>query len=288
MRIKKAVIAAAGFGTRMLPQTKAIPKEMLPVVNKPVIQYIVEELVDSGVEDIVIVTGYHKRSIEDHFDSNFELNAWLQRNGKTKLLEEIDKVHNSANYIYLRQKNNGYGNAMPVKYARPIIGDDPFILLWGDIISHSDRTRRAIKAFEKYKAPIVCATLKDEPDDYKKYGYVRGKAVDNSTLKLEGMIEKPGKSGLSTDLAVMNGYILTKEIFDYIDKLKPNSDGEYCLIDAINDMCSHMSCYAVDISDVEQYDTGNKVNYFRSILEFAKKDEELEKELDKFLSERKK
>ncbi len=287
MEIKKAVIAAAGFGTRMLPLTKAIPKEMLPVINKPAIQYIVEELVAAGIEDIVIVTGYHKRSIEDHFDSLFELNSWLKKNKKTELLHEINKLHNSVNYIYVRQKDNGYGNAMPVKYAKSIIGDDPFILLWGDILAENDRSLRAVKAFEKYNAPIVCSTLKQSKEDYNKYGYVRGENIDKGVIKLDGMIEKPGKAGLSTDLAVMNGYVLTKEIFDYIDKLKPNADGEYCLIDAINEMCANIDCYAIDISDVEQYDTGNKVNYFRTILEFAKKDKELKKELDNFLQENK-
>lgn len=287
MKVKKAIIAAAGFGTRMLPQTKATPKEMLPILNKPVIQYIVEEVVEAGIEDIIIVTGYHKRSIEDHFDHTFQLYDWLKKSKKIQQLEEIKKIADSANFIYIRQKDNGYGNAIPLKVARPIIGEEPFLLLWGDIIADPGRSLKALKAFEKYQSPIFCAVHKEKPEDFDRYGYIEGKQMNDEIWEIEEMIEKPGKKGSKTNLAVMNGYVFTPQIYKYIDKLQPNAKGEYCVIDAINKMCKDIACYGMDMGEIKQYDTGNKQDYIKTNLEFALKDKELKKEILDFLKQNK-
>lgn len=262
MRVKTAIIPAAGFGTRMLPATKAIPKEMLPIGNKPAIQYIVEELSEAGIKHIIIVTGYHKRAIEDHFDNSFELREWLKKTGKTEELEEIDRITNLASFTFIRQKE-GYGNAVPVMAAQHLL-DEPFMLLWGDIISDSRRTKRAIEAFKKYNAPILCATPKRNEEDYKRYGYIDGEVIDDKTYKVNKIIEKPGKLDGHLGLAVMNGYLLTPDIFRYTRNLKPNTKGELCIIDAIAELARNQRLYAIDIDGIEQHDIGNYQSYIQT------------------------
>ena len=239
-KIRKAVIPAAGFGTRFLPQTKAMPKEMLPIVEKPVIQYVVEEAVEAGIEDIVIVTGWNKRSIEDHFDHPYELITRLEEAGKEKQVEVVEKVAEMANSIYIRQKGT-LGNATPIWNARQIIGDEPFMVLFGDdfIISKpKSRARQLIEAYEKYGSSVLSSMRKPSPEDAKRYGYVAGQEVDSGVYKVSDIVEKPGPDNMPSDMAIISGYIFTPEIFDCIDHMNKNkmdvNDGAYEYIDSLN------------------------------------------------------
>src|SRR3990167_1935247 len=204
-KIRKAVIPAAGFGTRFLPQTKAMPKEMLPIVDKPVIQYVVEELVDAGITDIIIVTGYHKRTIEDHFDAaNLDLLENLRQGGEKKkpLLEEIENISKLANFIYVRQKGP-YGNGTPLYNVRHLIGDEPFIYTWSDdfILANPSRFKQMIEVFERYGTSIMGAIRAKTDEDYKRYGFAGGKTLEDGLIEVETLIEKPGREKAPSDLA---------------------------------------------------------------------------------------
>lgn len=282
MKVTKAIIPAAGFGTRMLPQTKAVPKEMLPIIDKPIIQYIVEEVVSAGIKDIIVVTGYHKRAIEDHFDNSYELLEWLKKNKKKELYKEVKHIISMANFIYLRQKGL-YGNAIPIKISKHLIKDEPFLLLWGDIIADYARTKKAIKAFDKYQAPILCGTKTSSKEDLKRYGYVKGKEVKKGLWKVEKIIEKPGTSKGHSNIAIMNGYVLTPDILPLVDELKKDKNGEYCLIEAIDKLAKQRDVFAIDLGETMQYDTGNKIEYLKTIVEFALKDKSVSKEFRDFI-----
>lgn len=286
-KITKAVIPAAGFGTRFLPQTKAMPKEMLPIVDKPVIQYVVEELVDAGVKDIVIVTGYVKRAIEDHFDSpNSELIKNLESAGKTELLEETKRISEMANFIYIRQKGP-YGNATPIKSAKHIVGDEPFLVLWGDefVIAEPSRASQLMAAYEKYDAAILGGMIKDQPEDYNRYGYVKGVQVEDGVWKVEGLVEKPGKDSAPSSLAIVANYLLTPDIFPILDEQKPGKGGEYYLIEAINELAKQKPVYAIEIKDAKYYDTGNKLEYMKTVVELGLKHSGVNGEFKEFLKE---
>ncbi|MFQ6116312.1 MAG: UTP--glucose-1-phosphate uridylyltransferase, partial [bacterium] len=235
-KIKKAVIPAAGFGTRFLPQTKAMPKEMLPVVDKPVIQYVVEEAVAAGIEDIIIVTGWHKRSIEDHFDTHFELEAWLEQSGKKKMLAEVRRISELANFIYVRQKGP-YGNATPVMCARTVIGEEPFAVLWGDefIWAKPPRLKQMIKVYQKYGRPVISG-VRIKRKDLPRYGIARLEPWENekNIFSIKKIVEKPKPSTAPSNLATHGAYILPAEIFLIIENLKPGKGGEIWLVDAID------------------------------------------------------
>ena len=205
-KIRKAVIAAAGFGTRFLPQTKAMPKEMLPLVDKPIVQYVVEELVEAGIEDIVIVTGYHKRSIEDHFDQpSTDLIKNLEQGGESKrpLLEEVKRISEMANIVYVRQKGP-YGNGTPLLNAEHLIGDEPFIYTWSDdfIASEPGEFKQLIAVYEKYQAPVLATISVSRDEDYKRYGFVGGNALEPGVLEATMITEKPGKEAAPSNLEI--------------------------------------------------------------------------------------
>lgn len=275
-KIRKAVIPAAGFGTRFLPQTKAMPKEMLPIVDKPVIQYIVEELVDAGIEDIIIVTGYHKRTIEDHFDSpNLDLIENLRMGGEKKkpLLWEVEKIANMANFIYVRQKGP-YGNGTPLLNAREIVGDEPFIYSWSDdfIVSKPSRFRQLIAAYEKYGCSCLSAWRAKSDEDYTRYGFAGGREIEQGILDVKSTVEKPGLNKAPSDLAYGSGFIFTPQIFKYLDdrmnKLTPGEELYY------NDLFEPMikggnRILAVEIKHGTYYDTGNKLEYMKTVVEFG-------------------
>ncbi|MBP9815910.1 UTP--glucose-1-phosphate uridylyltransferase [Candidatus Woesebacteria bacterium] len=289
-KITKAVIPAAGFGTRFLPQTKAMPKEMLPIVDKPVIQYVVEEAVEAGIEDIVIVTGWNKRSIEDHFDYPYELIMRLQESGKEKQVEVVKSVAEMANFIYIRQKGP-LGNATPIWNARNIIGDEPFMVLFGDdfIISKpKSRARQLIEAYEKYGASVLSSMRKPTPEDSKRYGYVAGQEVDPGVYKVSDIIEKPGPDNMPSDMAIISGYIFTPEIFDCIDHMIKNQmvghGGEYIYTDALNLLRAQgQDVYAKEIENAKYYDTGNKLEYMKTIVELAMGHEEIGEDFKNYL-----
>lgn len=282
-KIKKAVIPAAGFGTRFLPQTKAMPKEMLPIVDKPVIQYVVEELVASGIEDIVIVTGWHKRSIEDHFDYPFELIKMLELQKKDKLLEEVKRTAQLANFIYIRQKGP-YGNGTPVLCAKSVVGDEPFVAIWGDefIYAHPPRAKQCIEVFEKYGDPVISA-VRVPKENVTRYGIVEANNVEKNIWQIKRMIEKPSVDEAPSNLAAHGCYVLTPDIFGVLETLPPGKDGEVWLPDAIRELLKSRPVYACEIKEGKYYDTGNKLEYLKTVVEFALTHKDLNGEFREYL-----
>jgi UTP--glucose-1-phosphate uridylyltransferase len=285
-KIRKAVIPAAGFGTRFLPQTKAMPKEMLPIVDKPVIQYVVEEIVESGIEDIVIVTGALKRAIEDHFDvANADLVKNLEAGGKTELLKTINKISEMANFIYIRQKGP-YGNGTPVLAAEPAIGDEPFAVLWGDefIYAKPPRLLQMIEVYEKYGGIVISGVRIEKKEDLKRYGIADLEPVEGRVSKIKAIVEKPEPDKAPSQIATHGAYILPPTIFDALRRIKPGKGGEIWLVDAINLLKSEGTpVYAVEIENGKYYDTGNKLEYMKTAVELALEHSDINKEFREFL-----
>ncbi|PIV09187.1 UTP--glucose-1-phosphate uridylyltransferase [Candidatus Roizmanbacteria bacterium CG_4_10_14_0_8_um_filter_36_36] len=271
-KITKVVIPAAGFGTRFLPQTKAMPKEMLPIVDKPVIQYVVEEAVASGIKNIIIITGANKRAIEDHFDSpNEDLVQNLVNGKKTKLLKQIEKISNMAEFIYIRQKGP-YGNATPVLTAEPVIDGEPFAVLWGDEFIHSTPPRLAqmIEVYSQYEGIIISGVRIDNKDDLKRYGIADLEPVKGNLYKIKQIVEKPESDEAPSNIAAHGAYILPPEIFSAIKRTRPGKGGEIWLVDAINLLKKEgIPLYAVVIKNGKYYDTGSKLEYMKTVVEMA-------------------
>jgi UTP--glucose-1-phosphate uridylyltransferase len=285
-KVRKAVIPAAGFGTRFLPATKAMPKEMLPIVDKPIIQYVVEEAVASGIEDIIIVTGWHKRTIEDHFDYPFELEKRLEEAGKDKEAEEVRRIAEMANFIYIRQKGS-YGNGTPVLNAREVIGDEPFAVLWGDEFIYSDppRLKQMIDVWDRYGKPVISAVRIDDPKALSKYGIADVSPVADKVFKINSIVEKPEPDKAPSNLATHGAYILPPRIFELLEQAKPGKGGEIWLPDAISKLAAEQDVYAVEISNGKYYDTGNKLEYLKAVVEFGLKHEEIRKDFSDFLKQ---
>jgi len=289
--IKKAVIAAAGFGTRFLPQTKAMPKEMLPLIDKPIIQYIVEELVEAGIEDIIIVTGYHKRSIEDHFDDmSADLKFSLQESGKTEQLEKTQAISDLANFVYIRQKGP-YGNATPVLNAEHLLANEPFIYTFADdfIVAKPGRFRQMIDAYQQHDAGVLsCVRIKKE-SDYSKYGIVAGDPVNDTTLNVRTIVEKPGKADAPSDLASVAAYVLTPKIFEYLHQEMAELEvgSEFYIQGGMQRMINDGGAmYALEIADGHYYDTGNKLEYMKTLVDFGLQHEEIKDEFAAYLKEK--
>ena len=280
-KIRKAIIPAAGFGTRFLPQTKAMPKEMLPVVDKPIIQYVVEEAVKSGIKDIVLVTGWHKRAIEDHFDYPFELEIRLEEWGKGAQLKEVRRIAEMANFIYVRQKG-AYGNATPVLSAQKVIDSEPFVVLWGDefILSDPPRTRQCIEVFEKYGDPVISGI---KVKDVSRYGIVKVKHIEENIYQVFDLIEKPTAKEAPSNLAAHGCYVLTPDIFPILKNLKPGKGGELWLVDAIKKLMKKRPVYVCEIEGGKYYDTGNKLEYLKTVIELGLDHKEVGKDLKKYL-----
>lgn len=283
MKITKAVIPVAGYGTRFLPATKAMPKEMLPVVDKPIIQYVVEEAVASGITDIILVTGMGKRAIEDHFDHNAELYNWLVKQGKTKLKDEIKQIAQLANFIYIRQKGS-YGNGTPVLNAQKIIGDEPFAVLWGDQFTYSKlpRLKQCINVFEKYGDPVLSG-IKVDKKEIHKYGIAETIPIEKNTHQIKALIEKPDPKETSSNLAMDGCYILTPDIFDELKKLKPGKGDEIWLTDAVLALMKRRPIYACEVKDAIYYDTGSKLGWLKANVDFALKRQDLKDDFKKYL-----
>lgn len=273
-KITKALIPAAGFGTRFLPQTKAMPKEMMPLVDKPIIQRVVEELVEAGIETIVIVTGLYKRSIEDHFDNLFELEEKLLRAGKEKELETVKNISDMAQFIYIRQKGPP-GTGTTILNAKTIMGDDPFMVFWGDdfIDAEPSRAKQLVNAYEKYGASILGGMHLDKEEDYKKYGYAGGKEIQPGVIKLNSIIEKPGsKENSPSDLAILSGFIFTPDIYEPLEKaknaLEEGNELHYTMgVQGMID--NHIPVYALEIKNAIYRDTGNKLEYLKTVMEYG-------------------
>lgn len=287
-KIRKAVIPAAGFGTRFLPQTKAMPKEMLPIVDKPVIQYVVEEAVASGIEDIVVVTGALKRAIEDHFDiMNAELVKNLEAGGKHTLMEQTKKISELANFIYVRQKGP-YGNGTPVLAAEPVIDNESFAVLWGDefIYSRPPRLSQMIKVHEELGGIVISGVKIEKKEDLKRYGIADITPVKNNVYRINAIVEKPEPDKAPSNLATHGAYIFPPEIFDALRKVKPGKGGEVWLVDAINILKEEgVPIYAVEIENGKYYDTGNKLEYMKTVVELALEHPDVKEEFKKFLKD---
>lgn len=290
-KVRKAVIPAAGFGTRFLPQTKAMPKEMLPIVDKPIIQLIVEELVNAGIEDIVIVTGSHKRSIEDHFDRpSLELQENLLLGGEKKrpLLEAVEEIADMANFIYVRQKGP-YGNGTPLMNVREIIGDNPFIYTFSDdfiVAEPKSRFTQLIDLYNEYGWSVLTAIKADKEEDFKRYGYAAGRTIRDGLIDVESVIEKPGKAKAPSDLASVSSYLFTPEIFNYLEQAKENLEegAELYVLDAMKLMLADgKHVLAAEMMGGKYFDTGNKLEYLKTVVDFALKNEEVGAEFRKYL-----
>lgn len=284
-KITKCIIPAAGFGTRFLPATKAQPKEMLPIVDKPVIQYLVEEAVASGITDIIIVTGRGKRSIEDHFDKSFELEYTLVEKGKTKELAEVEKVSGLANIAYVRQPlPRGDGDAL--MYARHFIGNEPFLVLFGDdLISHTTPgAQQLIDAFHRKQSPII-ALERVADDRVSSYGIIESSHSEGRIHQVDRFLEKPKMDETPSRLGVIGKYVLTPDIFDYIEKASSGKDNEKRLADAFIAMLADRDIYGLELEGI-RYDTGDKFGFLQATIDYALAREDLGPKLREFMKTR--
>lgn len=283
MKIKKAIIPAAGLGTRFLPATKAMPKEMLPIVDKPTIQYIIEEAVASGIEDILIVTGKGKRAIEDHFDHSFELEQNLFEKGKFDLLDEVQKPSKLVDIHYIRQKEpKGLGHA--IWCARKFIGNEPFAVLLGDDIVKADKPclKQMIEQYEQYHASILGVQQVDR-NEVSRYGIVDAQSLEDRLYKVHHLVEKPKKEDAPSNLAIMGRYILSPRIFDILSNQEPGAGGEIQLTDAIAGLNRFEEVYAYDFEGI-RYDVGEKMGFIQTTIEYALQREDLRPNLLSYLS----
>lgn len=268
--IKKAIIPAAGLGTRFLPATKAMPKEMLPIVDKPTIQYIVEEAVAAGIEDIIIVTGKHKRAIEDHFDRQVELELNLKEKGKEELLEAVEYSTNLANIFYVRQKEaKGLGHA--IWSARQFIGDEPFAVLLGDDIVDSEipAIQQLITEYNNHGKSVIGVQEVPESETHR-YGIVSPKSKMNRLYEVKNFVEKPSPGKAPSNLAIMGRYVLTPDIFSYLERHEIGAGGEIQLTDAIEKLNQEDVVYAYDFDGL-RYDVGEKFGFVKTTIEVALK-----------------
>ena len=287
-RIRKAVIPAAGFGTRFLPATKAMPKEMLPIVDKPIIQYVVEEAIEAGIEQIILVTGWHKRAIEDHFDKHFELEARLEKDGKLELLEEVKRISELANFVYVRQKE-ALGNGHALLVAKEIVGDEPVVMLWGDdfVAAEPSRTKQMIAAYEKYGTSILSGIRTTNPDDTKKYGYVGGRDIGDGVIEVDKFIEKPGPDKAPSNLAVVSGFLFTPDIFEALERAIPDTidkGNELYYVDGVNNMMKDgKKVHAMEVKNGKYYDCGSKVGYLKTVVDHGLLHEDVRAEFSAYL-----
>lgn len=281
-KVRKAVFPAAGLGTRFLPATKASPKEMLPLVDKPLIQYVVEEVVASGIESIIIVTGRGKTPIEDHFDISFELEKLLEERGKVELLNEMRAISEMARVSYVRQRKAlGLGHA--ILQARDSVGNEPFaVLLSDDIIdSETPALKQLLDVYEKYDAPVV-ATMRVAGEAICRFGAIDAEEVEDRVYRIKDMVEKPKFSEAPSDLAIIGRYILTPDIFDEIEKTTPGAIGEIQITDAMRSLLKKRQFYAVRFKGT-RYDAGDKLGFLIATVEFALKHPDLAGDFREYL-----
>lgn len=280
MKIKKAIIPAAGLGTRFLPATKSQPKEMLPIVDKPCIHYLVEEAVKSGIEEIIIVTGRGKRSIEDYFDHSFELHAHLLKNGKKTLLKEIERIENMAKFVYVRQPFP-HGDGHAILCAQELVKDEPFAVLFGDDIwdSATPPLAQMIKAYETLQTPIISVT-KISKDETEKYGIVE---TEKNSTKVKSLTEKPDPKKAKSDLAITGKYIITPELLKTLaKKTLKTKDQELRLIDGMHEFIKTSPINITQIKG-QRFDTGDKLGYLQAVVHFGLKHSELKAPFAKYL-----
>lgn len=282
MKIKKAIIPAAGLGTRFLPATKSIPKEMLPIVDKPTIQYIVEEVIGSGIEDVLIITGRNKGSIEEHFDRAVELENNLQQTHKEELLEEVRKISQMINIHTVRQKSPlGLGHA--VYCAKSFVGDEPFAVLLGDDIVDSQKPclKQMIEAYDEYNSTIL-GVQSVAREDVSKYGIVSGQKINDKVYSVNDLVEKPDADKAPSDIAILGRYIITPRIFEILENTGKGVGGEIQLTDGLKKLCELEKVYAY-IFEGRRYDVGSKIGFLEATVDFALKREDLRDSFKNYL-----
>ncbi|MGB9809351.1 MAG: UTP--glucose-1-phosphate uridylyltransferase GalU [Caldanaerobacter sp.] len=282
MKIKKAIIPAAGLGTRFLPATKAQPKEMLPIVDKPTIQYIVEEAVQSGIEDILIITGRNKRAIEDHFDKSVELELELKKKNQESLLNLVEDISNMVNIHYIRQKEpRGLGHA--IYCAKSFVGNEPFAVLLGDDVVDAEVPvlKQMIEQFERYNCTIIGVQEVPE-EDVHKYGIVSGTFIEDRLYKVNDLIEKPRREEAPSNIAILGRYIITPRIFEILEHTPPGRGGEIQLTDALKTLLNYEAIYAYNFIG-KRYDVGDKLGYLMATVEYALKREDLREPFKRYL-----
>ncbi|HYH51288.1 MAG TPA: UTP--glucose-1-phosphate uridylyltransferase GalU [Acidimicrobiia bacterium] len=283
-KVRKAVIPAAGLGTRFLPATKSQPKEMVPVIDKPTIQYVVEEAVGAGITDILVITGRGKRAIEDHFDRNFELEFYLEQGKKDEELEQVQKISEMADIHYIRQRDPlGLGHAVSV--ARQHVGSEPFAVLLGDdiMVDDSRLLRSMLDVYERYGRSVV-AVLEVAREDIKNYGCVTPEVMEENLVRIRSMVEKPKPEEAPSNLAVIGRYVFTPEIFDALDRITPGAGGELQLTDAISLLLQTQTVFGYAF-ETGRYDIGKKIDFLRATVELALDRADLGDEFKAFLAE---
>ena len=266
-KVSTAVIAVAGSGTRFLPATKVQPKEMLPIVDKPIIQYVVEEMVGSGIKNIILVTKWDKKTLEDHFDRSFELEHSLAAAGKHNILKSIQAISQMANFVYVRQKGP-YGNGTPILSAAPVLRDEPFVFAWGDdlVLSKTPFTKHLIKNYEKHRAPVI-GVQKVPKNQVDRYGIVK---LKKGTRQMESVIEKPSIQKAPSQLAQFGRMILTPEIVEILEKTKLGKGNELWVTDAIREYLARGGKFMVEeVQDGQWLTTGDPLNYLKAVLQYA-------------------
>ena len=282
-RIRKAIIPAAGLGTRFLPATKAQPKEMLPIVDKPTLQYIIEECVASGIEEILIITGRNKKSIEDHFDRSVELEMELEKAGKKEMLEMVREISDMVNIHFIRQKEpRGLGHA--IHCAKSFVGNEPFAVMLGDDVVESEVPclKQLIDCFNEYKTTIL-GVQTVEPENVNKYGIVDGLHIEDRVYKVKRLVEKPAVEEAPSNVAILGRYIITPQIFEILENTKPGKGNEIQLTDALEELIRHEAMYAYDFEG-KRYDVGDKLGFLQATVEFALKREELRESFIEYLN----
>ncbi|GAA0070259.1 UTP--glucose-1-phosphate uridylyltransferase GalU [Clostridium sardiniense] len=282
MKVKKAIIPAAGLGTRFLPATKAQPKEMLPIVDKPTIQYIIEEAIASGIEEILIITGRNKKCIEDHFDKSVELEMELEKSGKNELLELVRDISDMVDIHYIRQKEpRGLGHA--IHCAKTFVGNEPFAVLLGDDVVDSETPclKQLMDCFNEYKTSILGVQTVPE-EDVSKYGIVDGIHIEDRVYKVKDLVEKPKREEAPTNVAILGRYIITPQIFEILENTAPGKGNEIQLTDALKTLISQEAMYAYDFEG-RRYDVGDKFGFLQATIEFGLKKDELRPQLLEYL-----
>ncbi len=284
MEVRKAVLPVAGWGTRFLPATKAMPKEMFPIIDKPVIQFIVEECLEAGIDNVIFVTGRHKRPIEHHFDINTDLEKHLEQCGKTELLKNIMEISRLINPIYIRQKEQlGLGHAVLV--AEPVVGNEPFIVCLGDVILKDEENvlKNMMDVYKRFGKSVI-AVFEVEQKEVSKYGIIDGRHIEKDIYIIDDLVEKPKPEEAPSRLAIVGRYLFTPRIFEKLKITPPGKGGEIQLTDAIRLLLEEEAVYAIKI-DSRVYDTGTPMGYIQTILEFALQREDLREGLLRYIKE---
>lgn len=283
MKVKKAIIPAAGLGTRFLPATKAQPKEMLPIVDKPTIQYIIEEAVASGIEEILVITGRNKKCIEDHFDKSIELEIELEKSGKTEMLEMVRNISDMVDIHYIRQKEpKGLGHA--IHCAKTFVGNEPFAVMLGDDVvdSRVPCLKQLMDCYQEYNTTIL-GVQKVPESDVSKYGIVEGIHIEDKVYKVKDMVEKPSPEETNSNIAILGRYIITPDIFEILESTKPGKNGEIQLTDALQTLIGREAMYAYEFEG-RRYDVGDKLGFLQATIEFALKKPDLREPFIEYLN----